>query len=190
VTERIERIVPEGVVTKDGATHRLDVLVYATGFETTGWHWSVDVTGRGGLKLRDAWKNGPEAYLGITVTNFPNLFMIYGPNTNLGHNTITFMIERQTEYIIKCLEAIRGRNLASIEVSKTAQDRFNRELQARLAKTTWADPRCGSWYKTADGRVTQNWAGHTREYRERTREVAWADYVVRSGEESAARAAK
>ncbi|HXZ88300.1 MAG TPA: NAD(P)/FAD-dependent oxidoreductase [Candidatus Binataceae bacterium] len=190
VTEGVDRIVPEGVVTKDGVTHRLDVLVHATGFETTGWHWSVDVTGRGGLKLREAWKNGPEAYLGITVTNFPNLFMIYGPNTNLGHNTITFMIERQTEYILKCLEAMRARNLASIEVSKAAQDRFNRELQARLAKTTWADPRCSSWYKTAEGHITQNWAGHTREYRERTREVAWADYVVGSGEESAARAAK
>lgn len=189
VTERLERIVPEGVVTKDGVNHRFDVLVYATGFETTGWHWSVDVTGRGGLPLREAWKNGPEAYLGITVTNFPNLFMIYGPNTNLGHNTITFMIERQTEYIIKCLEAMRARNLASIEVSKAAQDGFNRELQARLAKTTWADPRCSSWYKTAEGHITQNWAGHTREYRERTREVAWADYVVRSREEGEVRVA-
>jgi len=189
VTERIERIVPEGIVTRDGATHKLDVLVYATGFETTGWHWSVDVSGRGGARLREVWKNGPEAYLGITVANFPNLFMIYGPNTNLGHNTITFMIERQTEYIVKCLAAMRARDLASIEVTKVAQDRFNRELQARLAKTTWADPRCSSWYKTGEGHITQNWAGHTREYQERTREVAWTDYVVRSREEEAARIA-
>lgn len=180
VTAGIDRIVPAGVVTKDGVTHQADVLVYATGFETTGWHWSVDVTGRGGRKLRDQWQHGPEAYLGITVANFPNLYMTYGPNTNLGHNTITFMLERQAEYIAKCLETMRARDLSAIEVTQAAQDRFNRELQARLARTTWADPRCGSWYKTADGRITQNWGGHTRDYRDATREVAWADYAVRS----------
>jgi cation diffusion facilitator CzcD-associated flavoprotein CzcO len=183
VTEEIARIDPSGVVTRDGVTHQADVLIYATGFETTGWHWSVDVTGRRGRKLRDAWVRGPQAYLGITVADFPNLFMIYGPNTNLGHNTITFMIERQSEYIVKCLEAMRSRDLASVEVTKEAQDRFNRDLQARLAKTTWADPGCSSWYKTADGHITQNWAGHTREYREATKEVAWADYVVHSQNE-------
>ncbi len=111
VTERIDRIVPPGVVTKDGVTHELDVLVYATGFETTGWHWSVDVTGKGGFRLADEWKHGPEAYLGITVAKFPNLFMIYGPNTNLGHNTITFMIERQIGIYRQCLDAMRTREL-------------------------------------------------------------------------------
>ena len=128
--------------------------------------------------------NGTEAYLGISVADFPNFFMIYGPNTNLGHNTITFMIERQAEYVIKCLEAMRARNLASIEITKAAQDRFNRDLQARLAKTTWADPHCASWYKTADGHITQNWAGHTREYRQATENVAWDDYSVRPQNEA------
>ncbi len=189
VTEGIARIVPSGVVDNDGVTHPADVLVYATGFETTGWYWSMDVTGRKGLTLREAWKRGPEAYLGITVTNFPNLFMVYGPNTNLGHNTITFMIERQAEYIVKCLDRMSKSNLASIEITREAQERFNRELQARLAKTTWADPHCSSWYKTADGRITQNWAGHTREYRQATQEVAWADYATRSREPGQARSA-
>jgi cation diffusion facilitator CzcD-associated flavoprotein CzcO len=178
-TNGIERIVPKGVVTKDGVTHELDALVYATGFETTGWQWSVDVIGKGGLRLRDAWKNGPEAYLGITAAKLPNLFMIYGPNTNLGHNTITFMIERQTEYIVQCLDAMRTRNIAAIEVTQAAQDRFNAELQERLSKSTWADPSCVSWYKNADGRITQNWGSDTREYRRATREVAWLDYAVR-----------
>jgi len=179
VTEGIDRIVPAGVVTKDGVTHQADVIVYATGFETTGWHLSVDITGRNGLKLRDAWKDGAEAYLGITVANFPNLFMIYGPNTNLGHNTITFMIERQAEYAVKCMKAMQARDLAAIEVTKAAQDRFNHDLQERLAKTTWADSRCASWYKTPDGRITQNWGGDTREYRKATETVAWPDYSVK-----------
>ncbi len=180
VTDPIAQILPEGVVTKDGVTHAVDAIVYATGFETTGWHWSVDVAGRGGVKLSEAWKDGPEAYLGITVADFPNLFILYGPNTNLGHNSITFMLERQTEYIVQCLEAMRARGLATIEVTRAAQDRFNRELQARLAKTTWADPSCGSWYKTADGRITQNWGSHTRDYRKATQQVAWGDYEVRA----------
>ncbi len=179
VTEGIDRIVPAGVVTKDGVTHQADVIVYATGFETTGWHLSVDITGRNGLKLRDAWKDGAEAYLGITVANFPNLFMIYGPNTNLGHNTITFMIERQAEYAVKCMKAMQARDLAAIEVTKAAQDHFNHDLQERLAKTTWADSRCASWYKTPDGRITQNWGGDTREYRQATETVAWPDYSVK-----------
>jgi len=179
VTEGIDRITPNGVVTKDGVTHEGDVIVFATGFETTGWHWSIDITGRDGIKLSDQWKSAPEAYLGITVANFPNLFMTYGPNTNLGHNTITFMIERQVEYVVRSLEAIRDRGLASIEVTKAAQDRFNKELQAKLAKTTWADPACSSWYKTPDGRITQNWSDHTRAYREATREVEWNDYSAR-----------
>jgi cation diffusion facilitator CzcD-associated flavoprotein CzcO len=190
VTEHIARIEPSGVVTGDGVSHPADVLIYATGFETTGWHWSVDVTGRNGRKLSDAWKRGPEAYLGISVADFPNFFMIYGPNTNLGHNTITFMIERQAEYVIKCLEAMRARNLASIEITQVAQDRFNRDLQARLAKTTWADPNCSSWYKTADGHITQNWAGHTREYRQATENVAWDDYTVRPDSEARAAASR
>jgi cation diffusion facilitator CzcD-associated flavoprotein CzcO len=179
VTEGIERIVPEGVVTTDGITHKADVLVYATGFETTEWHIQVDITGRNGLKLSDAWKNGPEAYLGITVANFPNLFLIYGPNTNLGHNTITFMIERQAEYVVQCMKAMQTRGLSAIEVTKAAQDRFNHDLQERLAKSTWADPKCNSWYKTADGRITQNWGGDTREYRQATQSIAWSDYSVR-----------
>lgn len=179
VTDPIDRIVPAGVVTRDGATHRADVIVYATGFETTEWHIEVDVTGRDGLKLRDAWKNGPEAYLGLTVAHFPNLFMIYGPNTNLGHNTITFMIERQAEYLVQCMKSMESRGLHAIEVTQAAQDRFNRDLQARLAKSTWADPGCNSWYKNAAGRITQNWCGDTREYRQATRNVAWNDYSVR-----------
>jgi len=185
-TDAIARITPKGIETKDGAKHDVDVIVYATGFETTGWHWSVDVVGQGGLHLRDAWKEMPQAYLGITAAKFPNMFVLYGPNTNLGHNSITFMLERQVEYIVKAMTAMRERNLASVELKQAAQDRFNRDLQAALGKTTWADPHCRSWYKNAAGHITQNWSSHTRDYAKATEQVKWDDYTVRERKPMAA----
>lgn len=179
ITDGIERIGADGVVTKDGVTHKADVIIWATGFETTGWHWSMEVIGKGGARLQDVWAEAPEAYLGVTVSGFPNMFMLYGPNTNLGHNTITFMIEQQVGYAVRALEAMREKGHAAIDVTPAAQQRFNTQLQADLARTTWADPHCMSWYKTADGRITQNWSSHTREYAKRTAQVDWADYAVR-----------
>lgn len=176
VTEGIERITPQGVVTNDASQAEFDVLVYATGFETTSWHWSMDLVGRSGNHLREVWKDGPQAYLGITVADFPNVFILYGPNTNLGHNSITFMIERQVEYTVQALEHLRGQGLATMEVTAEAQARFNLLLQEGLAKTTWADPACNSWYKNATGHNTQNWHSHTRDYAEATSQVAWDDY--------------
>jgi cation diffusion facilitator CzcD-associated flavoprotein CzcO len=190
VTDSIERISERGVVTANGATHEADIIVYATGFETTGWQWSVDIIGKGGQALREAWADAPEAYYGITVTGFPNMFMTYGPNTNLGHNSITFMMERQAEYIAKCMTEMRARDLAALEVTPEAQARFNEKLQARLAQTTWAHPSCSSWYKTADGRITQNWGWNTDKYREMTKEVAWDDYTLTAREPGAARVAE
>lgn len=181
VTEGIERITPTGVVTKDGVEHPCDVIVWATGFETTGWHWSMEVIGKGGVRLQEIWKTAPEAYLGITVAGFPNMFMLYGPNTNLGHNTITFMIEQQVRYLVEAMDTLRARKARAMDVTRAAQDRFNRELQASLAGTVWADPHCNSWYKTADGRITQNWGSHTRAYAKATSAVAWEDYEVVAG---------
>lgn len=179
VTEGIDRIAADGVFTKDGVLHKTDVIVWATGFETTGWHWSMDVHGKGGQRLQDVWADAPEAYYGVTAAGFPNMFMLYGPNTNLGHNTITFMIEQQVGYAVRALEEMAARGHAAIDVTPAAQKRFNAQLQSDLARTTWADPHCQSWYKTADGRITQNWSSHTRAYAQALAQVAWADYAVR-----------
>jgi cation diffusion facilitator CzcD-associated flavoprotein CzcO len=179
VTDKIARITPKGIETKDGKKRDFDVIVYATGFETTGWHWSVDVVGKNGRRLHDEWAEMPQAYLGITVAKFPNMFVLYGPNTNLGHNSITFMLERQVEYAVKAITALRDRNLAAVEVKQSAQDSFNRDLQKALEKTTWADPHCRSWYKNAQGHITQNWSSHTRDYAKATEQVKWDDYAVR-----------
>ena len=139
----------------------------------------MDIVGKNGVHLNDLWADHPEAYLGITVTGFPNMFVLYGPNTNLGHNSITFMLERQVEYAVKAMTAMREQHLASLEVTKAAQDAFNTRLQGDLSKTTWADPHCKSWYKTADGRITQNWGSHTRDYAAAVAELTLNDYVAR-----------
>jgi len=175
--EGIETIDATGIKTS-GGHHDLDVIAYATGFETTGWRWSVDVQGRDGQQLNAVWKDYPEAYLGITVTDFPNLFVLYGPNTNLGHNAITFMLERQVEYAVKALDGLAETGKAAMVPTRAAQDRFNAQVQADLKKTVWADPACNSWYKNEHGKITQNWSSHTRDYAAAVAEVKFEDYEL------------
>jgi cation diffusion facilitator CzcD-associated flavoprotein CzcO len=177
-TDGVETIDATGIQTASGTHHDLDVIAFATGFETTGWRWSVDVQGRGGAHLNDVWKDYPEAYLGITVADFPNLFVLYGPNTNLGHNSITFMLERQVEYAVKALDGLAESGNAAMVPTKAAQDRFNAQVQADLDKTVWADPACNSWYKNEHGKITQNWSSHTRDYAAAVAEVKLEDYEL------------
>jgi cation diffusion facilitator CzcD-associated flavoprotein CzcO len=168
VTDAIARIAPDGVVTADGAHHACDTLVFATGFESTHFLAPMEIVGKGGETLAARWRTGAEAHLGITVAGFPNLFLLYGPNTNLGHNSILFMIECQTRYVLRCLAALDANHARSLEVRRDAMARSNEQLQRDLARTAWAAD-CHSWYKTADGKVTNNWAGRTIQYWWRTR---------------------
>ncbi len=163
VVEPIERITRDGVVTRDGVARRADVLILATGFETTSFLAPMRIEGAGGQSLDDAWKQGAEAYRGISVAGFPNLFLMYGPNTNLGHNSIIFMLECQTTYIIDCLRQMRERGLTAIDVRRSALRDFNAKLQRELAATVWTRTD-HSWYKTKSGRITNNWSGSTLRY--------------------------
>lgn len=176
VTEPITKIVDKGIVTNDGQMHNFDILVYATGFETTNWNWSVDIVGSNKQSLKDVWSPTPKAYLGITVSNFPNFFVLYGPNTNLGHNSITFMLECQIGYVINAINHLKNDGYKSMAPSMNAQDEFNVKIQKQLEKTVWADPACNSWYKNADGFITQNWSDHTRAYASAVSEVKLEDY--------------
>lgn len=178
VTDGIARIDETGVVTKDGAHHAFDVLVFATGFETTGWKWSMDVVGQGRRSLNQEWADHPEAYLGVTVAGYPNLFVLYGPNTNLGHNSIIYMLECQIGYTVAALQAAGEKGAAALAPKREAQARFNAKLQADLAGTVWADPHCSSWYKNDRGLITQNWSGPTRDYAAATKTVALEDYEL------------
>lgn len=175
VTEGIEQIEPEGIRTKDGALHELDVIVFATGFETLSFLGSLEVTGRAGRSLREEWEGGARAYLGMTVNGFPNLFMLYGPNTNLGHNSIILMLECQYEYVLQALRARDAQAAVALDVRADVMEQYNDQLQRELAQTSFAGS-CNSWYKTADGHITNNWSGSVEEYRERTREFRLDDY--------------
>jgi cation diffusion facilitator CzcD-associated flavoprotein CzcO len=175
VTSGIERITKGGIATRDGRHRPLDAIVYATGFETTSFLAPIEIEGLGGRKLHEVWRDGAEAYLGVCTSGFPNLFMLYGPNTNLGHNSILFMIEAQVRYILECLQELGRSGRASLEVRPEAQERFNEEIQAALADTAWATS-CGSWYKTASGKITNNWKGFTLEYWWRTRRPDWSAF--------------
>jgi cation diffusion facilitator CzcD-associated flavoprotein CzcO len=175
VTSPIERVVPGGVRTADGRVHPADTLIFATGFETTSFLAPIQVEGLGGRKLEEEWREGAEAYLGVAVAGFPNLFLLYGPNTNLGHNSIIFMIECQVGYVVQCIRELFARDLPWLDVRREAQTRYNAELQRALAKTAWAAG-CSSWYKTASGKVTNNWSGFTVDYWRRTLHPRFADW--------------
>lgn len=178
-TSHIARMHPSGAELKDGRRIDLDFLVLATGFETNDWRRSVDVQGQNGQWLHQVWGDLPKAYLGIGVAGFPNYFMLYGPNTNLGHNSITTMMEAQMGYIISALTLLEEEGAAALAPSQAAQDAFNAQLQADLKKTVWGDAACGgSWYKTEAGEITQNWSGSVGDYQRAVGEVKRGDYVL------------
>ncbi|WP_405488764.1 flavin-containing monooxygenase [Nocardia sp. NBC_00511] len=174
-TTPISEIVAEGVRTADGVLHEADVIIYGTGFKGTEFLWPMRIRGRDGITLSEVWADGAHAYLGLTVPGFPNLFMVYGPNTNLGVGSIIYMIESQTHYIRRAVQLLAERPGHALEVKTEAEQVYNTALQERLARTPWNF--CSSWYRTASGRITNNWPGTTRSYRRRTRTIRPADYT-------------
>lgn len=177
VTEAVSSVTATGVQTADGAEHACDVLVYGTGFVTTDFIAPVEIVGAGGKTLNEAWKDGAEAYLGVAVSGFPNLFMLYGPNTNLGHNSIIVMIESQVGYLVEAMKELKRRGAKAMAVKDAAFRKFNVELQDDLTKTAWAGS-CSSWYKTASGKITNNWGGDTATYIRLMKQPVLADYEV------------
>ncbi len=175
VTDAFERIEPQGIRTVDGRLHEVDVIAYATGFETKSFLGPVEVIGRGGYSLREAWQDGPEAYLGMSIAGFPNFFMLYGPNTNLGHNSILLMLECQYDYVLQAMRASREAGHA-LDVRPEVMTGFNRDLQDALRDSSFAG-KCTSWYKTKDGRITNNWSGSVEDYKARTARFVPAEYV-------------
>jgi cation diffusion facilitator CzcD-associated flavoprotein CzcO len=175
VTDGIERIEPEGVRARSGELHCADVIVFATGFKSTDFLAPIEVHGRGGADLREEWRRGAHAYLGVTVSGFPNFFMLYGPNTNLGHNSILVMIEAQVGYVMDALAQMRARSLRRIDVKRPVMDAYNQALQRDLAKSVWSTIGT-SWYKLADGTITNNWPHSTIRYRRLLRTLKLEDY--------------
>ena len=182
VDSPVVRVESDAVVTADGARHPADVLIYGTGFVTTQFLSHVQVTGADGQTLSDAWSEGAHAYLGAAVAGFPNCYVLYGPNTNLGHNSILFMVERQLNLIFQAMaaqtRATTGSVPAAVGVREAAYRRDDRRTQDRMAKTAWSGS-CTSWYKDAAGRITNNWPTWTVRYWWDTLRIRPADFEVR-----------
>ncbi|MGO3327227.1 flavin-containing monooxygenase [Gordonia sp. (in: high G+C Gram-positive bacteria)] len=168
VTDGIDHIVPEGIVTVDGELHEVDAIVLGTGFAATEFLAPMTVTGLGGVDLNDEWRDGAQAYLGMSVAGFPNLFVLYGPNTNLSHNSIVYMLESQFSYVVDAVTELDRSGAGWLTVRKDVEDAYNDDLQKQLGSTVWATG-CDGWYTTESGKNTQNWPGFTFKYRSATR---------------------
>ncbi len=177
VTDPLQEITPTGIVTKSGKTYEVDVIIYGTGFQASSFLAPMKFKGRGGIDLHQQWDGDPRAYLGITVPNFPNLFVMYGPNTNIVVNgSIIFFSECEIRYIMGCIALLLRRGYAAMEPKKSIHDSFNETIDAGNALMAWGSPEVTSWYKNAKGRVTQNWPFPLVDYWSRTREPNPADF--------------
>jgi cation diffusion facilitator CzcD-associated flavoprotein CzcO len=176
-TSRIDRIEGGEIVTEAGSRIAVDCIVYATGFKANDFLPGMTVLGRNGKNLKDEWAEagGAYAYLGMAVPGFPNFFMAYGPNTNLGHNSIVFMLECQTRWILRLIFEAKRRRKSVVEVKPSALDAYSRRLERDLAKTAWAGG-CSSWYKSPQGKIINNWSSSTVRYWRVTRRVRAGDF--------------
>ncbi|MEZ0364519.1 flavin-containing monooxygenase [Mycobacterium sp. pUA109] len=177
----IQRITPRGVVTADGVAHDVDVIVYATGFRHTEVLWPLAITGRGGADLRSRWGQRPSAYLGITVPDFPNLFLIYGPGTHLAHGgSLIFHSELQMRYINHCLDRLAQPKVRSLEPTAAATAAWHARTQREIAKMVWSQPSVKhSYFKNSDGEIHTVSPWRLTEYWSAVREPDWSQFVLR-----------
>ena len=179
VISGVRELTEHAVVAADGTERPADVIVLSTGFESTRFLAPMEIRGRGGVELNEAWREGANAYLGLTVAGFPNLFIMYGPNTNLGSGSIIFQLESQMNYILDAVRKLRSRG-GWLSVRPEVQRSFDREIQERLSTSVWLTG-CNNWYLDENGRNTNNWPGFTLEYRRRTRHLDLDDYELGNG---------
>jgi cation diffusion facilitator CzcD-associated flavoprotein CzcO len=178
VDEPIVAVRQNAVVTSHGE-YEVDTIILATGFHSHDFVAPMRVVGRDGRELTEAWRDGARAYLGLTVSGFPNFFLMYGPNTNVGSGSIVHILESQIAYVVSAARAIAD-GVRVLDVRADVLDRFDEHTQRRLATTVWNAGGCDSWY--LDGRRnTNNWPGYMLEYRLRTRRFRLADYTSDSG---------
>jgi cation diffusion facilitator CzcD-associated flavoprotein CzcO len=178
-TDPIAWVTSNAIVTRGGREHRVDAIIYGTGFEATQFLAPIRVVGRNGAALEDAWRDGAEAYLGASVAGFPNMFILYGPNTNLGHNSIIYMVERQVEHVMRLIDALFAQRVRAIDVRRDVMRTYNEALQAVLETSVWRAG-CRSWYQTAAGKVTTNWPYSCGAWARRLRRTQLEDFEVQA----------
>lgn len=176
ITQGVERVTRTGIRTSDGREHELDALVLATGFRVANHPMTGRIRGRSGATLEAAWRNGAASYLGITVPDFPNFFLLSGPNSGIGHTSLVFMIEAQIRYTVQAIQWLLQHPAGVLEVRQADCDAFVNEMQRRSTSTTWGAGSCNSWYLDEHGRNTTVWPGFTFEYWWRTRRFSPTQY--------------
>jgi cation diffusion facilitator CzcD-associated flavoprotein CzcO len=176
VTDPIARITKDAIVTVDGRERQVDTLIIATGFAATRYLSAIDVVGRGGRHISEAWNDGAIAYLGITTAGFPNLFMLYGPNTNNG--SILSMIEYQVNHVMGLLKLLGGEELAWLDVRPEVMQSYNEEVQEAIAGVKVWQAGCSGYYRTPSGRVVTQWPYSMTEFRERSSAIDASAFEV------------
>lgn len=180
-TRPISKITGKGIEV-EGEESAYDLIVLATGFRTVDFMHPIKISGSGGRSICDIWAQGCRALYGITVESLPNFGMLYGPNTNVGHNSVLLMVEAQSKYICALIaEVMRARQAGrslSIAPRKERLEGFNEEMQEKLGSSSYAHPGCRSWYKNEAGVITNNWSGTVVEYQKLLERVRWTDYEL------------
>jgi cation diffusion facilitator CzcD-associated flavoprotein CzcO len=162
--EGVDRITEKGIITKDGREIELDLIVYATGYDATDGVISYPVYGKEGLKLQDFWNPFPRAYLGTSIPNFPNLFIVTGPNTGIGHTSAIFIIEAQMHYMMKSIETVLNQNAKTIEVKVDSEKEYTQMIHTEMEQTVWKSGGCNSWYQSKSGHVIAMFPGFSFTY--------------------------
>lgn len=178
VTEPIVEIRPRGVLTKNGTLHEVDTIIFGTGFHVQDYPFAKRVHGRRGVCLADTWKDRMTAHLGTTVSGYPNLFLLQGPNTGLGHTSVITMIESQIEHVLSALRHLEKEGLATVEPRREAQDAFVAYVDAKMKDTVWTSGGCKSWYLDVHGRNSTLWPGFTFTFKRRVERFDPSEYVV------------
>ena len=176
-TSPIQRITATGIITDDGSEEDLDVLIYATGFKTNPFLMGLDIQNGKGQTIKEVWADGSDNYYGICVAGFANLFMMYGPNTNLGHNSVILMFEAQADYIVQCIQAIQKEDRTFMMVKESAIQAYKKEMETRINTMVWTTVE-NSWYRSASGQIVNNWPGRTIEYKRRLKKVNFDDFKI------------
>jgi cation diffusion facilitator CzcD-associated flavoprotein CzcO len=173
-----QRITRDGIVGADGVERKAETIIYGTGFETHNFVAPMEVQGLEGRELNAVWGERAEAFLGTTVSGFPNMFVLYGPNTNHGSGSVPFTLESQFNYILDGVRRLRDGGFRWIDLRPEAQDAWRDEMARRSRDTVWTTGGCGNWYVNSRGENTNNWPGPWLEYRRRTRRINPGDYRV------------
>ncbi len=175
-TAAIREVTADAIVTADGTRHEVDCIIFGTGFKTTDFMFPMEIHGTGGASLRERWKEGARAHLGMTVPGFPSLFVMYGPNTNTSGGSIIQFLEWQASYVRQALQLVARRGAGAIEVRPEVEAASDAEIQAAFDGTAWLE--CDSWYRNEHGRIVTNWPYYMKDYEARTRTLQPSDFEL------------